>query len=336
MNLKTLAVNFFRLIWQTKMNLVSGSAFIVCGNYLSAIFFNVIQVIYEQKNISSDVFNLTITSFAPSGMIILIGLAFFIEAWIAGWDQSAMVRAFGPSSPTRRTDWFYTLLYASNISFMLGLLFTLGIGYYIAAEIKALFPFRMLEDSSPVLGFFALLFSNSLIFYIFHRFIHTSFLWDLHKSHHSAKEMNIITNYRSHPLELGLRNVLYTVPAALLGVSPSVVICFMAVTGFIVLMQHSEIDWNLPFVEKYLLIGAAGHRIHHSKDPKHYKKNLGYLVLWDRLFGTFHYEENVRVSVGIEKSEGTIYNSGQIKTELWNIYVQTCQTFFRNCIKRIT
>ena len=45
-------------------------------------------------------------------------------------------------------------------------------------------------------------------------------------------------------------------------------------------------DWDLPFIEKYVFIGAAGHRLHHSPEMQDQKYNMGYLVLWDWLFGT--------------------------------------------------
>jgi sterol desaturase/sphingolipid hydroxylase (fatty acid hydroxylase superfamily) len=94
-------------------------------------------------------------------------------------------------------------------------------------------------------------------------------------------------------------------------------------------MQHTSADWNLPFVEKYLFIGAAGHRIHHSKDPQHYCKNLGHLVLWDWLFGTLHHEPNARVNVGITCDEALVHNSGKLKTELWDVYIQVFRVLVR-------
>ena len=167
------------------------------------------------------------------------------------------------------------------------------------------------------------------MFYLFHRAAHSRFLWDMHKSHHSAEELNLITNFRSHPLELGIRNIFYAFPIAILGVSPSVYLVYSAFTGFLVLMQHSEIDWNMPFVEKYLFIGASGHRIHHSVDPLHYNTNLGFLVLWDRLFRTFHYEEKAKVRFGLDNNDLGIYNTGNMKTELLQIFYQACKGLFR-------
>jgi len=42
---------------------------------------------------------------------------------------------------------------------------------------------------------------------------------------------------------------------------------------------------------EYILITPSHHRVHHASNPKYLDKNMGmFLVIWDKLFGTFQPE----------------------------------------------
>ena len=157
---------------------------------------------------------------------------------------------------------------------------------------------------------------------------------ELHKTYHAATEFVIITNFRNHPLNEALKMLFFVFPSAILGVSPAVIVIYSVCKGFLVLMQHSEMDWRMPFIEKYIFIGSKGHRIHHSTNPIHQNKNLGYLVLWDRLFGTFYYPEPQEATEGTltygirpEEDIKTIHNSPNLGSHFFGVYIETLIAF---------
>ena len=317
------------LMWQRKMIVGVIGLIIAGGNYVAAIFFNGIESIYRGAVITSDVLDVTIYSFAPAGSLAVVGLAMFIEVRKLGWEKSSINKILNADTISAKTDLFYTVLYASNIIAILGYLFTLGISYHISGLIREGLGLSLLTNSGIFITLPVLLLSNSLMFYIFHKIAHTRFLWELHKTHHAATHMHIVTNFRSHPFAAGLKAIFLTFPVAILGVPPIEFIVYYMFAGFIVLMQHTDMDWDLPFIEKYILIGAAGHRLHHSLDHDHQQKNLGYVVLWDWLFGTLYRDDEAKITIGIDDDVYYVQNSGNLKTELWGIYAQTIKSFFR-------
>ena len=333
-----------QLILKKKVFALNIVIIVLCGNYLTAISMNFLELFYQRKIAISEVWALmpevSILSFAPAGALGVVLFAFLTEARILGWTKSSIKRSLEIKSESSKIDWLYTILFASNLVMLLGFFFTLGIGYYIGEQIRGLLGVDLLVNAPFLYCFIALLFTNSLIFYGYHRILHSGFLWELHKTHHSATELLIITNFRHHPLEYGIRTLVYTIPASLLGVSPEVLITYSIFSGFIVLMQHSDMDWNLPFVERYLIIGAQGHRVHHSTAELHQNKNLGYLVLWDWLFGTlYHVNENKIVAIeelkiGLHASDDkkNIYNIASFKAQFWEVYTESVRSFMAHCL----
>ena len=48
--------------------------------------------------------------------------------------------------------------------------------------------------------------------------MHSKYFWELHKLHHSATEMNIITVAREHPLVVIVSILLLALPAYIFGI----------------------------------------------------------------------------------------------------------------------
>lgn len=154
--------------------------------------------------------------------------------------------------------------------------------------------------------------------YLFHRI---PALWEFHKVHHSAEVMTTFTELRQHPVEiLAFMNLIALATGAMFGVMTYAfgpgVRPFTLLNGNIVLMgflvtyghlRHSHM-W-IPFtgLAGRLLQSPAHHQIHHSDDPKHWDKNLGFaLALWDWIFGTLYVPQKAREAVhfGVGPDEG--------------------------------
>jgi sterol desaturase/sphingolipid hydroxylase (fatty acid hydroxylase superfamily) len=74
-------------------------------------------------------------------------------------------------------------------------------------------------------------------------------------------------------------------------------------------LVHSNLRANYGWVGRWLIVSPANHRVHHSIQPEHLGKNFSVtLVLWDRVFGTFH-EGDLDCKIGYE---GNIYNRSRL------------------------
>ena len=145
------------------------------------------------------------------------------------------------------------------------------------------------------------------------------FLWQVHKVHHRAESLSLLTDSRVHPLEtIGFYNLVSLttgLTAALLDQllgrtdpytvgGTNLLIMVFAIT--ITHLQHSHLWIGYgPFWGRVLL-GPAHHQIHHSVDPDHFNRNFGSsLALFDRLFGTFHMPATKRepLRFGVDDAE---------------------------------
>ena len=143
---------------------------------------------------------------------------------------------------------------------------------------------------------------NTFVAYWGHRFMHTRWLWDIHKVHHAAEEMNVVTPFRNHPIEFVTMTLLNAFPVALFGAAPGVIIVYYAVNMAYQSLAHSEINvkgklWEL------IWITPNAHRLHHSNRPEHFDRNFGILTLWDYLFGTYIVPTNEKLTYGVDNGE---------------------------------
>lgn len=145
----------------------------------------------------------------------------------------------------------------------------------------------LLQHMNPVVHFLILWASVDFIGYWWHRLVHWNpLLWQFHRVHHSQSDLQPLTNYRFHFVDLASRMMLQYIPALVLG-SPSgmflsVAVIEIALDG----LAHTDVSWSYGVFGK-LVNSPAFHRIHHSTEERHYASNFGLsLSIWDRLFGT--------------------------------------------------
>ncbi len=157
------------------------------------------------------------------------------------------------------------------------------------------------------------LLAYELAYWLTHYALHkVPALWEFHKVHHSAEVMTAFTELRQHPVEvllvvnaIGLATGLAFGAMAYVfgpGVRP-----FTLMSGNILFMmflftyghlRHSNM-W-IPFtgLAGRILHSPAHHQLHHSDNPVHYGKNLGFaLSVWDWAFGTLVIPTRARVPV---------------------------------------
>lgn len=159
----------------------------------------------------------------------------------------------------------------------------------------------------PALVLLAAIAAQTFTFYWIHRLFHAvKPLWRIHRVHHSDTTLDLSTALRHHPLETLLTAPLhYGVVLALgLPVWAALLTDFALFAGS--LFKHLDIGLPRPLARALGLVLATPelHRYHHSERVAETDSNFGNtLIVWDRLFGTFHKAESTgpdRIGLGIE------------------------------------
>jgi sterol desaturase/sphingolipid hydroxylase (fatty acid hydroxylase superfamily) len=137
-----------------------------------------------------------------------------------------------------------------------------------------------------------LLLAEDFMYYWLHRADHfCRFFWAVHVTHHSSSHFNFTVGFRSSVFEPLYRFVFF-IPIAWLGFSPIDIAFMYSATQIWGILVHTDKVGRLGWLE-YLFVTPSHHRVHHASNPKYLDKNLGmFLILWDKMFGTFQVEDD--------------------------------------------
>jgi len=145
--------------------------------------------------------------------------------------------------------------------------------------------------------------------YCFHK---VPALWEFHKVHHSAEVMTALTELRQHPVEIiAFMNLIGLSTGIVFGAMTYAfgpgVRPFTLLNGNILTMaflltyghlRHSHMWIAFTGIAGRILQSPAHHQLHHSDNPAHFDKNLGFaLAVWDWAFGTLLIPGEVREAV---------------------------------------
>ena len=152
-------------------------------------------------------------------------------------------------------------------------------------------------------------------------------LWELHKVHHTARTLNPMTTFRMHPVDLAM---MATVPSLSVAAMAGVILhlfpgddalwgelSLRAALGFFVFdlagstLRHTSVWLSYGPVLGRVFISPAQHQIHHSADPTHFGKNMGFvLAIWDWMAGTLYLTgEREDLQYGAGDSDDDAYRS---------------------------
>jgi sterol desaturase/sphingolipid hydroxylase (fatty acid hydroxylase superfamily) len=144
---------------------------------------------------------------------------------------------------------------------------------------------------SNVLAYwFVLMLAEDFLYYWLHRFDHEIRLfWAMHVTHHSSEHMNFTVGFRSSVFQ-PLYRFIYFIPLAIVGFKPLDIVFMYSLTQIWGIFVHTELIRKMGFLE-YFMVTPSHHRVHHASNPKYLDKNMGmFLIIWDKMFGTFQPE----------------------------------------------
>jgi hypothetical protein len=146
-------------------------------------------------------------------------------------------------------------------------------------------------------------------------------MWAAHSPHHSAEEMNYLVALRASVTQR-LFSFFFFWPLALIGFKPEYIYMMTGLHLFIAFLHHTEFIPKLWRGIEFLFTTPSHHRVHHGVNFKYLDKNFGeFLIVWDRLFGTFA-EEKEKVVYGMyngPKTWNPIYINFHYYIQLWKL-----------------
>jgi sterol desaturase/sphingolipid hydroxylase (fatty acid hydroxylase superfamily) len=166
-------------------------------------------------------------------------------------------------------------------------------GILLIPFITWLFPYQGLWPVHwPLFGQFVLAFliadfAFMAIHYMSHRY---PILWRLHAVHHGVGRLYGFNGPIRHPLHQAIDMIVGTMPLVIMGMPVEIAVMLGLAIAITLIVQHSNVSYELGPFEKFLAIGRI-HHLHHVNWGKEGDCNFGlFFTHWDRLFGTLHTE----------------------------------------------
>jgi alkylglycerol monooxygenase len=161
-----------------------------------------------------------------------------------------------------------------------------------------------LEANTP-LALLALFLGVDFLFYWFHRFGHrTNVGWAAHSPHHSTEELNYAVALRASVTQR-LFSFLFYWPLVVVGFSADAVVAMVAFHLVLQFIPHTRVIPRLPWWIESWMNTPSHHRVHHARNDCYLDKNYGgFLIVWDKLFGSYA-EEVEECSYGVTTPPNT-------------------------------
>lgn len=154
------------------------------------------------------------------------------------------------------------------------------------------YQFRFFEIQHVILYWVVLAIAEDFMFYWLHRIDHyCRFFWAVHVTHHSSEEFNLTVGFRSSVFQ-PLYRFIYFIPISLMGFKGVDIMFMYAATQIYGILVHTQLIHKMGILE-YIFVTPSHHRVHHGSNVRYLDKNMGmFLIIWDKLFGTFQAEED--------------------------------------------
>ena len=139
--------------------------------------------------------------------------------------------------------------------------------------------------------------------YLLHKF---KWLWKFHMVHHSDTHVDVTTGTRHHPGDWLIREVFALVAVIITGAPVAFYFFFRFCNVVFTYLTHANI--NMPaWLEKplsWIFVTPNVHKFHHHYERPWTDTNFGNIFsIWDRIFGTFVFEDVHKIRYGLDVLE---------------------------------
>jgi sterol desaturase/sphingolipid hydroxylase (fatty acid hydroxylase superfamily) len=245
-------------------------------------------------------------------LLLLVVLVLVLEPVVVGWRNSSLFRLGFLRRRSAVVDLLFFLSVVLSLSGVLGTVFTLGLSVGATGIVNWIVLHygwtRIALPSDGVMqllaGFSIYWLATTFFGYWGHRLMHVPWFWNLHRFHHAATELNVITVFRQHPVEPVILNFLSIVsPLVFFNVSEQILLIYFFWATTFDLLAHSQIPWGYGWFGRWIVASPRVHQIHHSVADEHRDMHFSSCPLWDHLFGTWYKGENVPSEYGIPDNQ---------------------------------
>ncbi len=163
--------------------------------------------------------------------------------------------------------------------------------YHVTHFNWALSPdFQALIQSAPVLlQVIVIIIAADFVLYWEHRLFHeVKSLWPIHAVHHSVETMDWLAGSRGHFVQVFSERAMVMVPLYLIGPDQAALDIYVAFAALQAVLIHCNTNLKFGWL-KYVFVTPQFHHWHHSSEKPAIDTNYSaHLVIFDRLFGTYH------------------------------------------------
>lgn len=180
---------------------------------------------------------------------------------------------------------------------------------------------RLIEIKSNWLYWLSLLILLDIAFYVLHRVDHYCRLfWAVHVTHHSSEKFNLTTGFRSSVFQ-PLYRFFYFIPLSLAGFKSMDIMLMYSACQIYGILIHTQYIHKLGWLE-YILATPSHHRVHHASNVPFLDKNMGMVfIIWDKMFGTFASEDDLKnepIKYGLTSNISEAHHPGKVVFHEWS------------------
>ncbi|MGH8124729.1 MAG: sterol desaturase family protein [Rhodanobacteraceae bacterium] len=176
----------------------------------------------------------------------------------------------------------------------------------MGAAVHQLIPSAALDAIAALPGWVRLVLGlvvGDIGFYWGHRFTHEiPLLWRFHAIHHSAREVDFLSNTRAHPVDMVFPRMWGFIPVLALGLTggsatlATLVLIAGTLWGFFI---HANVRWRFGLLE-HVVSTPFFHHWHHTDDRRRDGNYAAMFAFVDHLFGTFQSPAHWPTGYGID------------------------------------
>ncbi|MDC8005112.1 sterol desaturase family protein [Aureisphaera galaxeae] len=155
----------------------------------------------------------------------------------------------------------------------------------------------------------AILILDLIAQYGVHYFLHQiPAFWRLHIVHHSDKNVDATTGTRHHPIDFIIRETFALIAVVITGMPIAFYLFYRILSVLFTYWTHANISLPMALDKtlSYLIVTPNMHKFHHHFELPWTDTNYGNMFsIWDRLFGTFVYDDPKKIQYGVDLADHT-------------------------------